>query len=119
MELLEDSLSDSKLYLVNYTKSLCEVVSLGAPTGDKATVGVGNSDLMLMHNLDRNMIREMSIEDFKTEVNMTVKRINQSISSNLSCAKTLSLQKIEKIVTLIRKVRLSDAAQPRLESKFL
>lgn len=112
MELLEDSLSDSKLYLVNYMKSLCEVVALGTATTEKVALGSSNVDPLLLYSPDRARIRDLSLEEFKNEVNLTVKRINQAISSNLSGVKALSLQKVEKIVSLIQKVALSKREQP-------
>lgn len=104
MELLEDNLSESKQYLVNYMKSLCEVVALGAPSTEKVTIGASNVDPLLQYSPDRKRIRELSLEEFKSEVNLTVKRINQAISSNLSGVKVLTLQKVEKAVSMILKV---------------
>ena len=108
MELLEESLSDSKLFLVNYMKSLCEVVALGAASTEKVTLGASNVDPLLLYSPDRHRIRDLTLEEFKAEVNMTVKRINQAISSSLGGVKSLSLQKVEKIASLILRVSLSN-----------
>jgi hypothetical protein len=58
-----------------------------------------------MKYLDRDRIRELTIDQFKVEVNIMVKRINEAISSNLGQAKALTLKKVELIVELINKVR--------------
>ena len=91
-------------------KSLCEVISLSSAVSEKISLGVANTDPLLAYSSDKARIRDLTIEEFKEEINMTVKKINQSISSNLGEVKILTLKKVEKIVSLTQKVENSEQA---------
>lgn len=113
VELLEESLSESRLYLLNYIKSLCELASLSSKGKIKLKRNDTINDIALMKDVDRDKIRELTLEQFKGEVNIMVKRINEAISTNLGQAKTLTLQKVEKVVFLIQRVGLIHLARAR------
>lgn len=106
---------------MNYIKSLCEVVSLSgkdkkiSQSQDQALLG----NQALLTNPDRDKIRELTMDQFKVEVNIMVKRINEAISSNLGGVKNLTLQKVQRVVGLIQRVVWRHPAQSRRQSSLL
>jgi hypothetical protein len=103
--MLEDSLQDNKLFILNYIKSLCEVASLINSNLDFYLFDNKPSlNSAVIANLDKVRLREMSVKQFKSEVKATVRYINDVIALNLREIKVISLAKIEGLVHLIKKV---------------
>jgi hypothetical protein len=104
IELLEGKFSMSKIFLFNYLKSLCELASLFNPEGSEK-MGKGDyvwKNLILGGNNDKAKLRELTLDQFMTEVNCSVKHISESVSQNLSAIKETTLEKLEACVKLVQ-----------------
>ena len=103
--MLENSLQFNKLFLLNYLKSLCEVASLINSNLDFVSdPNKPSINSIVISNLDKAKLKEMSVKQFKSEVKATVRYINDVIALNLIELKRISLNKIESIVHMIKKV---------------
>lgn len=102
ISMFEDSLSYSKLFIINYAKSLCELVSMVSSDNELATSESTRKNLAVLSQ-DYLRVREMPIPQFKSEVKVAVRQINDSISFNLSEIKIFSLSKLEGLLNLMAK----------------
>lgn len=105
IELLEGKFGTSKLFLFNYLKSLCELASL-FNMEESEMMGKGDyiwKNLILGGTNDRNKLRDLTLDQFMTEVNCSVKHISESVSQNLAIIKETTLDKLEACVKLVTK----------------
>ena|SRR3990167_1166259 len=103
IELLEGKFGTSKLFLFNYVKSLCELASL-FNTDESEAMGKGDyiwKNLILGGTNDRTKLRDLTLEQFMTEVNCSVKHISESVSQNLVTIKETTLDKLQACVKLV------------------
>jgi hypothetical protein len=105
LSMLESYHGASRQFTLNYLKSICEVVSI-SETGE----GYSNADYTVrssaIANTDRAKLKEMTLDQFKSEVRVSVNKISDKITMKITETKFVALQKIVDVVALIQKVSI-------------